>query len=263
MSEKQTMSKQRGVSAVEVAAAILDVLYQARAPLRVIEISRACGFASAQVHHYLVSLVRTGFVRREGSPVRYALGPFAARLGLAAVDTLEIQHVSAPFLQALSDKTAEASFFSIWSPQGPLIVRWHQGQRPLTVYARLGTVMPLLRSATGEVFLAWGDRDAVDVAIENTLLHYPPDQRDGQRVDLDVRRSLARRRGYGATSGGMFKDIDAISTPIFERGGKLAGALTILGLAASIDVSPESTVVAATLDVARDFSAKMGFDSDT
>ncbi|MET4575931.1 IclR family transcriptional regulator [Ottowia thiooxydans] len=251
--------QQRGVAAVESAAAILDVLHKAQVPLGVTSIAKASGFAPARVHHYLVSLLKTGLVHKEEDPVRYGLGPFAIRLGLTAVDRLEIQHFSAPFLHELSTETGEASFFSIWSPAGPVIVRWEQGLRPLTVFARLGTVMPLLRSATGQVYCAWGPGVAVAEAVERALLQLPPSERAAERAACKVRTEEARRMACGTTRGSMLAEVSAVAAPVFDRDGHLAGVMTVLGLLQGFDASPKGKMAKAVRRVSRQLSEKLGY----
>jgi len=248
--------QQRGVAAVEVAAAILDALRTAPAPLGVTAIAHACGLAPSRVHHYLVSLLRTGLVRKDES--RYSLGPFAIRMGLTAVDRLDVQHFSAPFLQDLSARTQEASFFSIWSSQGPVIVRWQQGSRPLTVYARLGVAMPLIGSATGQVFTAWGPSSPVADIVAAELRRLPPQQRGAERKAVQRRTEDARHHGCGVTRGGMLPEVSAVAAPVFDRNARLAGALTVLGLRRSFDPSPDGDAARAVRRVARQLSAKLG-----
>lgn len=243
---------------MEVAAAILDVLQQARTALGVSAIARASGFAPAQVHHYLVSLVRTGLASVQGKPARYSLGPFAIRLGLTAVDQIEVQHYSAPFLHELSARTEEASFFSVWSALGPVIVRWEQGRRPLTVYARLGTAMPLLHSATGQVFLAWGPQPDVAQAMEKALREVPPGRRPAERDAVLRLVEEARRAVCGTTWGAMLPEVGAVSAPVFDRDDRLAGAVTVLGLLKTFDASPSGPTARALREVAAAFSAKLG-----
>ncbi len=247
---------QRGVAAVEVAATILDALRTAPAPLGVTAIAHASGLAPSRVHHYLVSLLRTGLVRKDET--RYSLGPFAIRMGLTAVDRLDIQHFSAPFLHDLSARTEEASFFSIWSSQGPVIVRWQQGSRPLTVYARLGVAMPLIRSATGQVFTAWGPPSQVADIVAAELRRYPPDQRRAERKAVQRRTEEARRHGCGITRGGMLPEVSAVAAPVFDHKARLAGALTVLGLRRSFDAAPDGAAARAVRTVARQLSAKLG-----
>jgi DNA-binding IclR family transcriptional regulator len=255
----KTEYRQRGVGAVEVAATILASLQQAPAPLGVAAIAQDCGFAPSLVHHYLVSLVRTGLASTEGRPARYCLGPFAIRLGLTAVDRIEAQHSSAIFLHQLSFETGEASFFSVWSTQGPVIVRWEQGRRPLTVHARLGIAMPLLHSATGQVFLAWRPPSEGVEAMEKALREIPPSRRSAERQLVLQLVDEARRCGFGTTCGAMLPDVGALSAPVFARDEQLAGALTVLGLLKSFDATPSGPTAAALRRSAAKFSARLGY----
>ncbi len=236
------------------------MLHEATAPLGVSAIARASGFAPSRVHHYLVSLVKTGLVRKVGKPGGYVLGPFAIRLGLTAVDRLDVQHICAPYLREISNETGEASFFSIWSPTGPVIVRWEQGLRPLTVYARLGTVMPLLRSATGEVYCTWGADAEVNPAVDKALLQYAPASRSEERERLRKRVRDVRQQGVGTTCGAMLPDVSAVAAPVFDRSGAFIGALTVLGLLQVFDALPQGPNARAVLAASRRFSSKLGHE---
>lgn len=244
---------------MEIAASVLDALHRAQGPLGVSAIAQASGLAPARVHHYLVSLVKTGLVRRSGAPPRYSMGPFAIRLGLAAVDKLEVQHFSAPFLHQVSSRTHEASFFTVWSDPGPVIVRWEQGHRPLTVYARLGTVMPLLRSATGDVFCTWGDEQLIADGLAKALLQYPPSQRSSERAALRERVEHTLHSCCGMTCGALLHDVSAVAAPVFGEHGDLAGAITVLGLLRDFDATPEGFNARCVRSAAEELSRKLGY----
>ena len=253
----QARSPQRGVAAVETAAGILDVLRRAPASLGVGAIAQACGLSPSRVHHYLVSLLRTGLVRKEET--RYGLGPFAIRIGLTAVDRLDVQHSSAALLHDLSALTDEASFFSIWSSQGPVIVRWQQGRHPLTVYARLGVAMPLLKSATGQVFGAWGPPRQVSNLLAAELRRLPLAQRRSERERLRVQKRDALRYGCGITRGEVLPEISAVAAPVFDRKSRLAGAFTVLGMRRRLDVSPSGQAAHAVRETAHRLSVELGY----
>ena len=57
------------------------------------------GMSTSHLHHYLVSLVKVGLVRRDLG--HYVLGSFALELGLIAADKLDLQHTSAGWLRQL------------------------------------------------------------------------------------------------------------------------------------------------------------------
>ena len=43
---------------------------------------------------------------------------------------------------------------AVWTDQGPTLVRWDTGRHSLPILLRVGSVLPLLDSAVGCVFLA-------------------------------------------------------------------------------------------------------------
>jgi len=57
------------------------------------------GMSTSHLHHYLVSLVKVGLVRRDLG--HYVLGSFAPELGLVAADNMDLQHASAGWLRQL------------------------------------------------------------------------------------------------------------------------------------------------------------------
>lgn len=229
---------QRGVASVEVAGGILFALRNSLVPLTLQELSRLSGLSRPRLHHYLVSLVRTGLVRKDVDG--YALGAFALEMGLAAADNLDLQHASAAWLRQLSAKTGESSFFSVSSPQGALIVRWEQGSRPLTVHARLGTVMPILTSATGLVWLSFDPKESAQV-FDAELRRIDPALR--QRVrDLRLNEADAvRDQSMAVARGSMIGNVNALACPVISRSAKFAGVLTVLGLGGYFDAEPSGS----------------------
>lgn len=260
MSDNSSDAPRRGVAAVETAVSILEVLHASPDALSLSAVAAASGLPKPQVHHYLVSLCRSGLAQRLEGPTRYELGELAIRLGLTAVDRLEVQHYSAPFLARLSEETGHASFFCIWQAHGPVIVRWQQGFRPLTVFARLGTKMSLLRSVTGIVLAGWLPSQQTAPVLEAELRACAPTLRAGLKKDLRRRVEEARTWGCAVGSGIMLPDVAAISAPVFDARGTVAGALTLLGLAHAFDGEPDGATARATRRVAAEFSVKLGFE---
>ncbi len=245
---------QRGVASVEIAGSILLALKGSHRPMSLAQLSAICGMARPRLHHYLVSLVRVGLVRKDGNG--YALGAFALELGLVAADNLDLQHSSATWLRKLSAETGESSFFSVGSPRGALIVRWEQGSRPLTVHARLGTVMPILTSATGLIWLAF-DPEHSEGLFESELRRIEPPSR---KIVRDVRLSdakAAQKAGIAIARGSMIGNVNALACPVVGRSGKFAGVLTILGLGGYFDGAPDGSNAKKLRAYADEFGSKL------
>lgn len=155
------------------------------------------GMSTSHLHHYLVSLVRVGLVRRDLG--HYVLGSFTPELCLVAADNLGLQHASAGWFRQLSAATEARSFFAVSSTQGALVVRWEQGSRPLTVHARLGTVMPILTSSAGLVWLS-SDPEGSASMFDSELWRIDPALRQGVREARLLDSAHVRKRGHGCFS---------------------------------------------------------------
>jgi DNA-binding IclR family transcriptional regulator len=227
---------QRGVASVEVAGSILQTLRGSTKPMSLRELAGRCGLAPSRLHHYLVSLVRVGLVRRDARNNQYALGSFALELGLVAADSMDLQHASAAWLHRLSTETEESTFFAVPSSRGALIVRWEQGSRPLTVHARLGTVMPILTSATGLAWLAY-DPDGSASVLQAELRKIDPTLRDQVRHDRLAAANMTLRQGMAVALGSMIGNVNALACPVLSRSSGFVGVLTVLGLGGFFDAA--------------------------
>jgi len=110
--------------------------------------------SAPKAHRYLVSYSRLGLVLQEPDTGRYALGEFALRLGLAALGRLDPVTSAASVMRDLAQQIEQTVAVAIWANHGATIVRWAGVDSPVSATLRVGSVMPLSRSATGLLFLA-------------------------------------------------------------------------------------------------------------
>ncbi|MGE0846354.1 MAG: IclR family transcriptional regulator [Flavobacteriaceae bacterium] len=242
----------KGIQSVDIVFSILRALEGAGAALSLSEVARRAGQQSSKVHHYLVSLVRNGVVRQNANG-GYDLGPYALQLGLAALGRLDIVERASEAMATFRDETGEACFLSVWGNRGPTIIRYFEGTRPVTVEARAGLVLPLLTSATGQVFLSW-----LPEAAWRQIADLEHTSSDGS-IDIAARRERGRRAGVGLTRGELLPRIAAISSPVFDHEGNLACALTALGLLGDIDIETTGETARHLHRCAEQLSATLGF----
>ena len=55
---------------------------------------------------------------------------------------------------------------SKWTSQGPLIVQWIEPNQAVSVITRVGSIMPMLNSATGRAYAAFMTEKAVQPLLE-------------------------------------------------------------------------------------------------
>lgn len=147
-------SPQQGIQSIEVGAQVLRALEAGRGPMALSEVARNCATHPAKVHRYLVSLVRAGLASHDARTGQYDLGPAARHLGMEALRRTDAESTAAAYTSRLSDQSGHTTNVAVWTEDGPIIVRWDSGTHVLPINVRVGSVLPLLDSAVGLMFLA-------------------------------------------------------------------------------------------------------------
>ena len=210
---------QQGIQSVEVASRVLSALEQGRGPLTLSDVARRSAMAPAKAHRYLVSLVRVGLASRDGNTGLYDLGPAARHLGVEALRRSDPVSVASAHAVALRDRTGHTVNVAVWSEGGPVIVRWDTGTHVLPITVRVGSTLPILDSAVGQVFLAYLPTPMCAPPLEDQ-------QRRGATRTLTRHevRALAKRvrdDGFGRTRDQMIFGEAAIAAPVFGADGDL------------------------------------------
>jgi DNA-binding IclR family transcriptional regulator len=228
------------VQSVETALQIVSLLGRHAAPRQLTEIAQEAGLGLSATHRHLSSLVRSGLLCQQQSH-RYAFGPLAVQIGFSALLQQDRVEVTSAAVREFVSASGATAMLSLWSAQGPLVIRWIQGRRPVFTSIAVGTVMPLQDSATGRVFLAYE---------EDALL-------EAAGVDLSAARDLrasVRRDGLARVAGDLVPGLAAVAVPVFDGLGSLAAVITTVSAAADIDADTVSQL----LEAAKSASAALG-----
>lgn len=251
-----------GVQSMEVGIAVLQALVLGQGAMMLKEIAAAAGMPASKVHRYLVSMVRTGLVEQDPVSSRYDLGPFALNIGLVALDRLDRVRLGVAGIAALRDEVNETTALSVWSENGPIIVRGERPRRPITVNVVTGTALDLLSSASGRVFAAWLPESTVASMIAKELK--APGLPSGLRNRKAVEAMLetVRRDGYSAVSGyHLVPGVEAVAAPVFDHPGRIALVMLVVGVQGMFDTAPQGRVVTALKAAAAALSARLGGDT--
>jgi DNA-binding IclR family transcriptional regulator len=130
-------------------------LEQADGPLSLKELAQRAGMSASKAHFYMVSFKRVRLVTQYEDTGHYALGRYALDLGLSALRRLDLVEVSREPMRTLSSQIGESVFLSVWGNHGPTIVFKVDGPRRIPMTLQIGYVLPLLKSATGRIFLSY------------------------------------------------------------------------------------------------------------
>ncbi len=222
------------------------------------------GESPAKVHRYLVSLIEEGLVAQDSATQQYRLGTEAMMIGVAAMRQADPVRLAEPALARLRESLEVTSFVAVMGNKGPTIVRFEESGLPVTVNARVGSVMSLLWSSTGRVFLGLlDDRRTLEMALEE-FAHAAPDLRalleamDAQDPVGALRREV-QAHGCASIKDTYLKGISAVSAPLFDHSGKICAVLTALGATGGFDPSPDGAIGQAVRAEARAASTLLGY----
>jgi DNA-binding IclR family transcriptional regulator len=252
-------ASRHGIQSIEVGARLLEALAQARSSMMLRDLAAAAHMPPAKAHRYLVSFARMGLIEQHAETGRYDLGPFALQLGLSALARIEPLEVASPLVRALGDAIGQTVALAVWGNQGATIVRWFGVDAPVTASLRVGSVLPLTRSATGGAFLAFQHERTTARLLkreltDNARLRLKPTS--VQAVNAWVKQT--RRNGIARTSD-FIRGISGVAAPVFSATGAVTLAVVALGYSATFDLTLQGSVVRAVKDCARALSRRLGY----
>jgi DNA-binding IclR family transcriptional regulator len=247
----------KGIQSIEVGQRLLEVLAAAPRPIALGELAAAARMPASKAHRYLVSYCRGGLIEQEGESGHYGLGRFALDLGLAALGRLDGVAVALPVVRDLAKRLDQTVALAVWGNEGPTIVRWVGGDSPVTATLRVGSVMPLSRSATGLAFLAHLPEARWKTLLKRELAG---NTRQGIRpqslAELSDRLRDIRESGVSHASE-FIPGISGMAAPILDDQGFMVIALIALGYSAGFDTR-KGEIGAALHESAQQLSRRLG-----
>jgi DNA-binding IclR family transcriptional regulator len=254
----------RGIGSIVIGGRLLAVMANAGRPLMLRDIAAGAELTSAQAHAYLVSFRKIGLVEQTSESGLYQLGPFALQLGLArmrSVDALRLATRAAP---ELAVELGLMTTVTVWGSLGATVVQVNEAGNQVHVNLRAGTVYSLLRTATGRVFAAFLPKEVVaahrKTAAKISGLLEPANAEPTEELLVEVER--ARARGYATAVGSPIPGVNAVAAPIFDHTCGLKVALTVIGPASLVDISPDSALVARVVAFSAALSAELGMRAE-
>jgi len=238
----------KGIQSVEIGLRLAQVLTHADGPLPLKALAQASGMSGSAAHRYLISLVRAGLVVQLEDG-RYGLGRLALHLGLAALEQLSATSIAEQNLREFCATSGETAMLSLWSENGPVVLRWIHGERPVYTTIAVGSVVPLTTSATGMVFLTWLSEPLRKIALRKV----PP----RNRTQLIERMAVVRARGFAEVSGNVIPGLNAVAVPMFDGRGDIFAVFT--AVTAGQPLAPDK--IAALRAAAHAASAAAGYRS--
>jgi len=263
MNEDDAGKGQRAIQSVEVGGRLLLALAAHPAPMTLKDLAAKAELPPSRAHPYLVSYGRLGLVQQDTANGRYALGPAALELGLAALRQCDPVRVAQPVADALAAETGQAVAVAVWSNFGPTVIRMIDARQPLHVAMRAGTVMSIFGTATGRAFAGVLGAERVVDAMAGAALGDSAGvtARNGGelRAQLASAHSELASHGCARAVGRPIPGVNAFSAPVFDHDGEAKLVITLLGHQDHVPAAWASPMAAAVKRAAAEVSSQLGY----
>lgn len=262
-SPARPLERRQRVQSAEMGMAILKALSRLGGAASLTLVATEVSESTAKVHRYMASLIQEGLVEQDPATQRYHLGREAIQIGLAAIRQCDPIRLGEPALVRLREQFQITCFLAVMGNKGPTIVRFEEPALPVTINTRVGSVMPLLWSATGQVFLSYLDDAAVRDQARQEFAQASKAQKatlPGRQAIETLRKSV-RSQGCAVVHDTLLRGISAVSAPVLDYNGRICAVLTALGASAGFDARAGGLIARQVCHEAVSISAALGHEA--
>ncbi|KMJ55576.1 hypothetical protein AB685_26520 [Bacillus sp. LL01] len=247
------------VQSVERAIDLLYCFSINEPELSINDLVEKTGLKRPTVFRLLTSMKEKNLIVRDENTGVYKLGlPFIG-FGQIVSETIDVRKEAVPILKALSKQTNETVSLNIIQERRRVCVEKVDGMGDIRQFVRLGYPYPLVRGASGQIFLAYSDQEF----IEQVLTEWKENNGDEvnrakyfdnlMKIKKDGIATSKNDRAFGAYS---------ISAPVFNVTGQMIAGLSMSGLAARLTDEMEKEFKDLVVKSALHLSQKLGFNNE-
>jgi DNA-binding IclR family transcriptional regulator len=272
MAASDTDRAQRGIQSIEVGGQLLRALVHHGRPMALKDLAREADMTAAKAHPYMVSFGRLGLIEQDRASGHYLLGPLALQLGLISLQQADPVHIATPLIAQLAQQTGHTVALAVWGARGATIVRTAESPSPVHVNMRHGTVFSLTNTASGRVFAAFLDADAVRQLLEDERQRQkqrkgtepapaagmPPVQPLPSWSDFERQLQEVRTHGISRSDGEVIEGVSAMAAPVFDHTGAIVLAVTAIGPAGIFNTAWDGEISRALKACADTVSQRLG-----
>jgi DNA-binding IclR family transcriptional regulator len=154
----------------------------------------------------------------------------------------------------LSEETKHTACLVVWANGGATVAAFDPGVGSIFLGIRVGSILSLLRSASGRVFLSYMPREPVADVLKRELAEMRLQSAAGDEIVEKV-----RREGISRVKDTMMVGLSAVAAPVFDHDGRLLYVLTALGQTESFDASMKGATADIVRNKAMELSTRLGF----
>ncbi|MQA85897.1 MAG: helix-turn-helix domain-containing protein [Streptosporangiales bacterium] len=222
-------------------------------------VAERTGLSLPTAYRLMQALGEHGLLEKEGTD--YRLGVALLHLGRRVADSIEVRHQVLPHLRWLRDRTQENAELHVRRSESRVPVEIICGPQSLRPFVEVGEPLALHVGASGKTLLAWlppAEQDALAAASAARFDESGPYERAALRRDL-IR---VRDQGWADTDGERCPGVAAVSAPIFDARGEVAGAVVLSGPSVRLPARKRRSLASLVREAAAGTSRDLGYPGE-
>lgn len=228
------------IQSLETGMAILDVIENAKRPLKFSEIQSKTNITKSNLYKYMNTLSQLELVFRDKSTGQYHLGSKLIKYGMAAIGNQDSVALVTPYLQSISQYSNNTVLFSVGTNRGPVIAKIWNSEEVLNIGAQLGSLLPP-NSSSGKIYKVFYDQNE-------------PKPEAKTKEEQKTQKDLIAFAGEPLVSS-----VSSVSIPVFTLNKELAGIITVVGFSGDIPTSVDNPVSKYLLKMQKEISKVFGY----
>lgn len=213
------------IGSVDKAMLIL-LMIRDRGEVRVTDVSDELGVARSTAHRLLLTLAHRGFVAQDRVTRAYRAGRVMVEIGLSAVGGLDVRRKARRHMEWLAAELHETVNLLVLEGNGTRFIDGVEGDRPLRVSSRTGTLLPAHSTSGGKVLLAELPDEEVLALFPDGLIRVT-DRTITNPDALCVELRSVRDLGYGVNHEESAPGLDAVAVCVRDHLGRALAALAV------------------------------------
>ena len=246
-----------GAAALAKGLKLLDIVADAREPLRFTELQRASGLPKPTFARILRTLVAFGLVLQDEAKGTYGLGPRFLELSHRVWDAFDLEAAAAPELERLSSELGETAVLCRLDGGRLQFLEQRSGDG-LGVRVDTARRASLHSTAAGKALLAFQDPAYCRAVLGRIDLERFTDRTIVEPLALHADLALTRARGYAVSCEEHLPGVNSVAVAIIGHDGFPIGSLAVLAPSFRLDDSSMHPVGRELIAAARRITGSSG-----
>ena len=180
----------------------------------------------------------------------YVLGSKLIKFGMVAADHENVLGRITPYLEMLSKKSNCSVTYSVWTENGPMVIKLFNSNAGYNIGVQAGTILPLA-SATGKTFLTFKEQLLIEEWKEKELKKLLPEQREAFEEELQ----RIREKEISFAAEPIVPSVSSVSFPVFNHLQQLLGAVAVVGFSEQIPKTEDEPLSLYIKEISKQISA--------